>query len=282
MLNDGLHWLFDALDILTPSVYLGTLPGTSTRGNSSIYVTTTVVEAVRLANGKPVLPCTWFRYGNYWEVPPPATRTLLTPADLAIELGDSIAAGAAGALLWGALDATNQSQVSAVQQYVDGTLAKQVQTLCDKFGCAKRAATESAQRGGAAELGGGGGAGIIVNDTTVGATELPRMLGVWGDGLVLQHDAPQLYGCGAPTGHAIAALVVPGDEVVRTTADTSGCFTLRFLPRQAMSSKADAVTIAVKLSNGTNGTPFFATAKNIMYGHTVLCGGQSNMASTSH
>lgn len=125
------------MDIVTPSVYLGIPPKETTPGNSSIYVRSTVAEAVRVASavGKNVVPSSWFRYDNYWENPPPAVRALLTPADLSIELGDTFAAGASGVLLWGALDGTNHSEVTAVQKYVDGPLTSEVRELCNKYGC---------------------------------------------------------------------------------------------------------------------------------------------------
>eukprot|EP00041_Stephanoeca_diplocostata_P020637 m.465085 g.465085 ORF g.465085 m.465085 type:complete len:136 (+) comp21626_c1_seq15:1071-1478(+) len=56
-INDGLQWLFNALDVITPSVYLGIPNATNDadRMATTNYVTSTVREAVRLAGSrKPV------------------------------------------------------------------------------------------------------------------------------------------------------------------------------------------------------------------------------------
>eukprot|EP00038_Savillea_parva_P009301 m.182602 g.182602 ORF g.182602 m.182602 type:complete len:550 (+) comp15578_c0_seq1:186-1835(+) len=105
----------------------------------------------------------------------------------------------------------------------------------------------------------------------------PRMQGVWGDNMVLQHDNPMIHGCGAPHKAPIAALVTPGDEVARTVSDEIGCFVLRLAPRAVMNASSQGVGIAVKVSTGNQSGPFFAQASNVLYGHTILCGGQSNM-----
>ncbi|CAK0907430.1 unnamed protein product [Prorocentrum cordatum] len=68
MLNDEILWLFKALDVLTPSVYLGILPDQTTYDESRAYVNSTVLEAVRLAaasGGKSVVPVTWYMTNNY-------------------------------------------------------------------------------------------------------------------------------------------------------------------------------------------------------------------------
>jgi hypothetical protein len=104
--NDGLGWLFDALDVITPSVYLGEYPNQTTDVSTREYVGSTVREAIRLAKGKPVLPVAWLNYDNYWDktVNATAPRELLAPAHAAIELGAPLANGAAGLLIWGHLD----------------------------------------------------------------------------------------------------------------------------------------------------------------------------------
>ena len=111
----------------------------------------------------------------------------------------------------------------------------------------------------------------------------PRMLGVFGDSMVLQHDEPLLHGCGAAPHAKIAALIKPGpagsaDEVVRVVADQIGCFLLSLATRPVMTSAAsEAVAISVKISTGNASSPFFARARGVLYGHQILCGGQSNM-----
>jgi hypothetical protein len=46
--NDRLQWLFDALDVITPSVYLGLKPSESAAEANRQYVRDTTEEAVRL------------------------------------------------------------------------------------------------------------------------------------------------------------------------------------------------------------------------------------------
>jgi hypothetical protein len=86
---------------------------------------------------KPVMPCTWFRYDNYWEHPPPDVRDLLTREDLVIELGVPIDAGASGVLMWGSLDPANATKAADLQAYVNSTLAAVVQQICAAHGCQK-------------------------------------------------------------------------------------------------------------------------------------------------
>lgn len=110
----------------------------------------------------------------------------------------------------------------------------------------------------------------------------PRMLGIFGDSMVLQHDEPLIHGCGAAPHARIAALVSPGptgssDEVVRRVADQIGCFQLPLAARPAMTATSGGVSIAVKVSVGNASSPFFARADRVLYGTQILCGGQSNM-----
>lgn len=118
--------------------------------------------------------------------------------------------------------------------------------------------------------------------TTVSTSKAPQMLGVFGDSMVLQHDAPLVHGCGAPVHANIAVLITPGpnstkNEVVRRVADKIGCFQIPFAARPPMTNASASVSIAVKVSTGNASSPFFARAKNVLYGHQILCGGQSNM-----
>ena len=110
----------------------------------------------------------------------------------------------------------------------------------------------------------------------------PRMLGVFGDSMVLQHDGPVLHGCGAAPRAPIAALIAPGpgssdNEVVRSVADQIGCFQLSLAARPIMTSASESVSVAVKVSTGDASSPFFARATNVLYGVQIVCGGQSNM-----
>eukprot|EP00041_Stephanoeca_diplocostata_P020639 m.465221 g.465221 ORF g.465221 m.465221 type:complete len:410 (+) comp21626_c1_seq30:239-1468(+) len=153
-INDGLQWLFNALDVITPSVYLGIPNATNDadRMATTNYVTSTVREAVRLAGSrKPVIPCTWLSYDNYWQIPPPTPRSLLSAQDLRIELSAPLAAGADGILLWGALDVTASpsapNSVSAMQQYCGGAtgpLSSVVAAICSSYHCVNATAVGAA------------------------------------------------------------------------------------------------------------------------------------------
>jgi len=124
MLNDEILWLFKALDVLTPSVYLGILPDQTTYDESRAYVNSTVLEAVRLAaasGGKSVVPVTWYMTNNYWQYGPPAPREFLNLEDSRTEFQLPFAAGADAILLWGAVNEVHNA--SALQEYVDTTLS---------------------------------------------------------------------------------------------------------------------------------------------------------------
>ena len=134
-------WFYDALDVITPSVYLGVLQNETTSANTSIYVKSTINEAIRLTNNlqvsKPIFAITWMFYDNYWQIPPPAPRTSLTGNDLAIELEAPLSLGIDGLLLWGSItnDDTSDMNVTAVQQYTNTVLAPIVSQICFNFSC---------------------------------------------------------------------------------------------------------------------------------------------------
>ena len=170
--NDRLEWLFSALDVITPSVYLG-IQSEDMNGNTTAYVTSTVEEAVRLARNvqharrgstgraasRPrVVPITWHHYDDYWRIPPPAPRALLTLSDLTVELLTSLRSGADGVLIWGAVaqasNASNPESAAALQAYSDGTLAEVVSAICKDGGdfvCAAAAATAAGEGEGEGE-----------------------------------------------------------------------------------------------------------------------------------
>ena len=93
-LNDGLQWLFDALDVITPSIYLGETAAQTSDAATRSYVENTVREAVRLAAatgrrpGTKVMPCAWLNYDNFWDAATnhSAPRALLTPAPRMLKL----------------------------------------------------------------------------------------------------------------------------------------------------------------------------------------------------
>ena len=138
--NDGLGWLFSALDIVTPSIYLG-IPGLPNVTGAAAYVTSTVDEALRLAAaaGKEVFPVVWLAYDDYWRVPAPTDRELLAPRDLQVELGKGLNAGCAGLLIWGHADPGDNGSLGreAMRLYAGpgGPLAKSVGVICEEFHC---------------------------------------------------------------------------------------------------------------------------------------------------
>ena len=79
-INDELHWLFEASDVLIPSIYLGFQSDRHSAYDADeinrLYVEGTVAEARRLADlagaatGRApplVLPIAWPRYNDYWD-----------------------------------------------------------------------------------------------------------------------------------------------------------------------------------------------------------------------
>ena len=165
-INDNLCWLFAALDVITPSVYLG-VQSNATNGNTTAYVSSTVQEAVRLAAAasrtddgagagsvarRRVVPLAWHHYDDYWRIPPPTPRAALTVSDLTTELRTPLESGADGLLIWGAVavgaNASDPESAAALQLYADGPLASVVGTICggETFECAGAAARPTAAR----------------------------------------------------------------------------------------------------------------------------------------
>lgn len=147
-INDSLGWLFDALDLVTPSVYLGVDSGVPTPGadgdggaGAAAYVASTVQEAVRVARraAKPVLAIVWLQYDSYYSgqgINRTAPRELLLGGDLATELRLPLENGAAGLLVWGHLDNTSSPNgVAAYSRYAETVLQPTVAAICAAFNC---------------------------------------------------------------------------------------------------------------------------------------------------
>ena len=66
------RWLWDALDVITPSIYVGIPADQTTDEHTRAYVQETVTEAVRLASASKgptlVMPYMWYLVNNYWQV----------------------------------------------------------------------------------------------------------------------------------------------------------------------------------------------------------------------
>ena len=145
-INDSLDWLFRALDVVTPSVYLGidpSVPGGDGDGGPGAvaYVESTVREAVRVARraGVPCLPIAWLQYDSYYSgqgIAKGAPRNLLMPGDLHTELALPLQSGADGLLIWGHADnSSSPNGVRAYRRYVETVLQPEVTAMCSAFDC---------------------------------------------------------------------------------------------------------------------------------------------------
>jgi hypothetical protein len=131
LLNEEQLWLYEALDVITPSIYLGILPNNTTLEKNLMYINTSLAEALRISalarNHPPVMPYTWSFYNNYWETKM-GPREPLTLADARAELLQPYLMGCKGLFLWGAIETTgdlsNTTQgFLGTQQWVDGVLS---------------------------------------------------------------------------------------------------------------------------------------------------------------
>ncbi|XP_028261754.1 hyaluronidase-2 [Parambassis ranga] len=144
--NDQLTWLWTESTALFPSIYMGTVLRSSASGRQ--FVRNRVKEGMRLASSgdglaRPVFVYTRPTYANSLE--------LLTETDLVSTIGESVALGAAGIILWGdAAYASSKTSCSDLDAYLRGTLGQYLlnvstaaelcsQTLCGSHGrCLRR------------------------------------------------------------------------------------------------------------------------------------------------
>ncbi|XP_030632121.1 hyaluronidase-2 [Chanos chanos] len=144
--NDQLKWLWTESTALFPSIYMGTVLRSTPFGRQ--FVRNRVKEGMRLAAAgdglaRPVFVYTRPTYAN--------ELTLLTEMDLVSTIGESVALGAAGVILWG--DSTYASSYSAchsLNEYLKGPLGRYLlnvstaaeqcsETLCGSRGrCLRR------------------------------------------------------------------------------------------------------------------------------------------------
>lgn len=139
--NEQLKWLWTESTALYPSIYMTTVLRSSASGRQ--FVRNRVKEGMRLAssgNGlaRPVFVYTRPTYANSLEQ--------LTEADLVSTIGESVALGAAGIILWGdAAYASSRTSCSDLDAYLRGTLSQYLlnvstaaelcsQTLCGSHG----------------------------------------------------------------------------------------------------------------------------------------------------
>lgn len=144
--NEQLKWLWTESTALYPSIYLGTVLNNSESGRQ--FVRNRVKEGMRLASSgdglaRPVFVYTRPTYANSLEQ--------LTETDLVYTIGESVALGAAGIILWGDVTyASSKNSCSDLDAYVRGPLNQYLlnvstaaelcsQTLCASHGrCLRR------------------------------------------------------------------------------------------------------------------------------------------------
>nr|XP_057921879.1 hyaluronidase-2 [Doryrhamphus excisus] len=144
--NEKLKWLWNESTALFPSIYMGTVLRSSASGRQ--FVRNRVKEGMRLASSgdglaRPVFVYTRPTYINSLEQ--------LTETDLVSTIGESVALGAAGIILWGdAAYASNKTTCSELDAYLRGPLGQYLlnvstaaelcsQSLCTSHGrCLRR------------------------------------------------------------------------------------------------------------------------------------------------
>nr|XP_061814048.1 hyaluronidase-2-like [Nerophis lumbriciformis] len=144
--NELLNWLWTESTALFPSIYMGTVLRSSASGRQ--FVRNRVKEGLRLASAgdglaRPVFVYTRPTYMNSLEK--------LTERDLVSTIGESVALGAAGIILWGDVAyASNKTTCSELDAYLRGPLGKYLlnvstaaelcsQALCSSHGrCLRR------------------------------------------------------------------------------------------------------------------------------------------------
>ena len=116
-------------------------------------------------------------------------------------------------------------------------------------------------------------------------TTKAEILGVWGDGMVMQHDAPAVHGCinnffpaTMPTHIAVSITLANGSSagIGYTYADNStGCFQVKLHPQPHARSSNEQTTVQVHGNHGFFAEPtLLGKATNVMFGTVILCSGQ--------
>lgn len=118
--NEQLKWLWEESTALFPSVYMGTVLKSSRSGQQ--FVRNRVKEGMRLASSgeglaRPVFVYARPTYANSLEP--------LTEIDLVSTIGESVALGAAGIILWGDVAyASSKTSCSELKAYLQDPLSK--------------------------------------------------------------------------------------------------------------------------------------------------------------
>lgn len=118
--NEQLKWLWTESTALFPSIYMGTVLRSSASGRQ--FVRNRVKEGMRLASSgdklaRPVFVYTRPTYANSLEQ--------LTETDLVSTIGESVALGAAGIIMWGdAAYASSRASCSNLDEYLRSRLSQ--------------------------------------------------------------------------------------------------------------------------------------------------------------
>ncbi|KAJ8259927.1 hypothetical protein GJAV_G00175090 [Gymnothorax javanicus] len=118
--NDQLTWLWTESTALFPSIYLAPMLRSTSLGRQ--FVRNRVMEGMRLASvgegiARPVFVYTRPTYANQ--------LTLLSETDLVFTIGESVALGAAGVILWGdAAYASSVASCRSLSDYLQGPLGR--------------------------------------------------------------------------------------------------------------------------------------------------------------
>ncbi|KAG8524504.1 LOW QUALITY PROTEIN: Hyaluronidase PH-20 [Galemys pyrenaicus] len=118
--NNDLNWLWKESTAIYPSIYLNT--GITDSQKAAIYVQNSVLEALRVSqmhNNKDPLPVFVYFCPVFTNVP----ETFLSKDDLVNTIGESIALGVSGLVLWGDYDIT-QSMIACknIEDFMTYTL----------------------------------------------------------------------------------------------------------------------------------------------------------------
>lgn len=118
--NDQLNWLWMECTALYPSIYMGSVLGSTTHGR--LFVRNRVKEAMRVASVGDGLTRPVFVYTRPTYM---SQMTPLSEMDLVSTIGESVALGAAGVIFWGDTSYTsNASSCSSIDEYLKGSLGQ--------------------------------------------------------------------------------------------------------------------------------------------------------------
>ncbi|CAJ1050702.1 hyaluronidase-2 [Xyrichtys novacula] len=118
--NDQLNWLWMECTALFPSIYMGSVLGSTHYGR--LFVRNRVKEAMRLASVGDGLARPVFVYTRPTYI---SEMTFLTEMDLVSTIGESVALGAAGVVFWGDTSyASSNANCKSINGYLQGPLGR--------------------------------------------------------------------------------------------------------------------------------------------------------------